>query len=231
MEKCEMKFRLVSSNSRGLSLARAQVFCIRNWRYFKRGLFIYFVVDTWNVLPVMSENDKSAGLWKVKVRSCFVMCLLMVTKYSNNEAGDQSEIIDRSDIWTRNFKMAWKTIYWFLFVYWRHNCSRCCKWLMEFYVNKLILDQILADLMYRSNRSFNMPPPGIWLLGKLLFKFPPTRAKMPFKCMPHTRVHSGDQMPPPRGHFTGRKMTEGRRKRLQLSNRIFINITKTEKHG
>ena len=44
--------------------------------------------------------------------------------------------------------------------------------------------------------------------------------------MPHTRVHSGDQMPPPRGHFT-----EGRRKRLQLSNKIFINITKTEKHG
>ena len=48
--------------------------------------------------------------------------------------------------------------------------------------------------------------------------------------MPHTRVHSGDQMPPPRGHFTGTKMTEGRRKRLQLSNKIFINITKTEKH-
>ena len=40
--------------------------------------------------------------------------------------------------------------------------------------------------MYRSNRSFNMPPlgnhPGIWLFWKLLFKFPPTRAKMPFKC-------------------------------------------------
>ena len=48
--------------------------------------------------------------------------------------------------------------------------------------------------------------------------------------MPHTRVHSGDQMPPPGGHFTGTKMTEGRRKRLQLSNKIFINITKTEKH-
>ena len=41
--------------------------------------------------------------------------------------------------------------------------------------------------------------------------------------MPHTRVHSGDQMPPPRGHFTGTKMTEGRPKRLQLSNKIFIN--------
>ena len=57
-------------------------------------------------------------------------------------------------------------------------------------------------LMYQSNRSFNMP---------------------------HTKVHSGDQMPPPRGHFTGTKMTEGRRKHLQLSNKIFINITKTEK--
>ena len=42
------------------------------------------------------------------------------------------------------------------------------------------------DVMYRSNRSFNMPPPGnhpgIWLFWKLLFKFPPTQAKMPFKC-------------------------------------------------
>ena len=41
--------------------------------------------------------------------------------------------------------------------------------------------------------------------------------------MPHTRVQSGDQMPPPLGHFTGTKMTEGRRKGLQLSNKIFIN--------
>ena len=49
-------------------------------------------------------------------------------------------------------------------------------------------------------------PRGIWLFWKLLFKF---------KC-PH-----------PREHFTGTKMTEGRRKRLQLSNKIFINITKT----
>ena len=45
--------------------------------------------------------------------------------------------------------------------------------------------------------------------------------------MPHTRVHSGDQMPPPRGHFTGTKMTEGRQKRLQLSNKIFINTANT----
>ena len=43
-----------------------------------------------------------------------------------------------------------------------------------------------VGVMYRSNRSFNMPPPGnppgIWLFWNVLFKFPPTRAKMPFKC-------------------------------------------------
>ena len=38
------------------------------------------------------------------------------------------------------------------------------------------------EIMYWSNRSFNMPPPGIWLFWKLLLKFPPTRAKMLFKC-------------------------------------------------
>ena len=47
--------------------------------------------------------------------------------------------------------------------------------------------------MYRSNRSFNMPPPGnppgIWLFWKLLFKFPPTRAKMPFKCPTLGSIH------------------------------------------
>ena len=48
--------------------------------------------------------------------------------------------------------------------------------------------------------------------------------------MPRTRVHSGDQMPPSRGHFTGTKMTEGQWKRLQLSHKIFMNMSKTEKH-
>ena len=73
------------------------------------------------------------------------------------------------------------------------------------------------------------PPPGIWLFWKLLFKFPPTRAKMPFKC-PTLGSIQVIKMPPPRGHFTGTKMTEGRRKRLQLLNKIFINIIKTERH-
>ena len=44
--------------------------------------------------------------------------------------------------------------------------------------------------------------------------------------MPHTRVHSGDQMLPPRGHFTCTKMTERRWKRVQLSNKIFRKYDK-----
>ena len=70
--------------------------------------------------------------------------------------------------------------------------------------------QLGLALMYQSTRSFSIPPPppnppGIWLFSKLLFKFPPTWAKMPFKCptlgsiqvikRPHpgnkTLVHSG----------------------------------------
>ena len=77
-----------------------------------------------------------------------------------------------------------------------------------------------------------MPPPGqtprpLTFL-KIIVQIPPYPGENAVQ-MPHTRVHSGDQMPPPRGHFTGTKMTEGQRKRLQLSNKIFINITKTEK--
>ena len=69
--------------------------------------------------------------------------------------------------------------------------------------------------MYRSNRSFNMPPPpgqppGIWLLGKLLFKFPPTRAKMPFKC-PTLGPFRWSNAPTPgtfHGHKNDRKTAE-----------------------
>ena len=72
-------------------------------------------------------------------------------------------------------------------------------------------------------------PPGHLTFLKIIVQIPPYPGQNVVQ-MPHTRVHSGDQMPPPRGHFTGTKMTEGRRKRLQLSNKIFINITKTERH-
>ena len=86
--------------------------------------------------------------------------------------------------------------------------------------------------MYRSNQSFNVAPgqpPGHLTFSEIIVQIPRYPGQNAVQ-MPHTRVHSGDQMPPPRGHFTGTKMTEGRRKRLQLSNKIFINITKTEKH-
>ena len=71
----------------------------------------------------------------------------------------------------------------------------CCKWLIRLpmvYNEKqhnqayrmVRATECLSNTMYRSNGSFNIPPPpaGIWLFWKLSFKFPPTRAKMPFKC-------------------------------------------------
>ena len=72
-------------------------------------------------------------------------------------------------------------------------------------------------------------PPGHLTFLKTVVQIPPLPGQNAVQ-MPHTRVHLGDQMPPPQGHFTGTKMTEGRQKRLQLSNKIFTNITKTEKH-
>ena len=72
-------------------------------------------------------------------------------------------------------------------------------------------------------------PPRAFDFFENYFQIPPYPGQNAVQ-MPHTRVHSGDQMPPPRGHFTGTKMTEGQRKRLQLSNKIFIDITKTEQH-
>ena len=73
-----------------------------------------------------------------------------------------------------------------------------------------------------------LPPgqtPGHLTFLKIIVQIPPYSGQNAVQ-MPHTMVHSGDQMPPPRGRFTGTKLTEGRRKRLQLSNKTFINITK-----
>ena len=62
--------------------------------------------------------------------------------------------------------------------------------------------------MYRSNRSFNIAPPppgqppGHLTFLKIIVQIPPYPGQNAVQ-MPHTRVHSGDQMPPPRGHFTG----------------------------
>ena len=77
--------------------------------------------------------------------------------------------------------------------------------------------------MYRSNRSLNMPPPPGQPPGHLTFlknfvQIPPYPGQNAVH-LPHIRVHSGDQMLPPWGHFKGTKMTEGRQKRLQLSKK------------
>ena len=59
--------------------------------------------------------------------------------------------------------------------------------------------------MYWSNQSFN-PPPGetSWTYDffRIIVQIPPYPGQNAIQ-MPHTRVHSGDQMPPPWGHFTG----------------------------
>ena len=58
-------------------------------------------------------------------------------------------------------------------------------------------------------------PPGHLTFLKIIVQIPPYPGQNAVQ-MPHTRVHLGDQMPPPQGHFTGTKMTEGLEKRLQL---------------
>ena len=77
--------------------------------------------------------------------------------------------------------------------------------------------------MYPSNRSFDIPPGHLTFSNIIVQIPPPAYPGQNAVQMPHTRVQSGDQMPPPRGHFIGTKMTEGRRTGLQLSNKIFIN--------
>ena len=64
----------------------------------------------------------------------------------------------------------------------------------------------LSSLLCICQIEASTPPPGK-LPGHLTFlkiivKIPPYPGQNAVQ-MPHTRVHSGDQMPPPRGHFTG----------------------------
>ena len=44
--------------------------------------------------------------------------------------------------------------------------------------------------------------PGHLTFLRIIIQIPPYPSQNAVQ-MPHTRVHSGDQMPPPRGHFTG----------------------------
>ena len=76
--------------------------------------------------------------------------------------------------------------------------------------------KILADNVSVKSKLQHAPPgqpAGHLTFLKIIVRIPPYPGQNAVQ-MPHTRVHSGDQMPRPRGHFTGTKMTEGRRKHL-----------------
>ena len=70
--------------------------------------------------------------------------------------------------------------------------------------------------------------PGHLTFWKFKIHFGPPNPGQNAVQMPHTSVHSSDQMPLPRGHFTGswqahKWQKDDRTKSLQLSNKIFIN--------
>ena len=58
------------------------------------------------------------------------------------------------------------------------------------------------EIMYRLNRSFNIPPGRLTFL-KIIVQIPPYPGQNAVQILPHNRVHSCYQMPPSRGHFTG----------------------------
>ena len=78
---------------------------------------------------------------------------------------------------------------------------------LNYIIGSLCIGQIQASTSPPGN------PPGISLFWKLLFKFPATRAKMPFKC-----PHPEDISQAHKWQKDGRNA-----KRLQMSNKIFIN--------
>ena len=101
-------------------------------------------------------------------------------------------------------------------------------WFHAFFV--VISNFIIYETYVSVKSKLQHPPPpratpGHLTFLKIIVQIPPYLGQNAVQ-MPHTMVHLGDQMPPPRGRFTGTKLSEGRRKRLQLSNKIFINITK-----
>ena len=89
---------------------------------------------------------------------------------------------------------------------------------LNYIIGSLCIGQIQASTSPPGN------PPGIWLFWKLLFKFPAIRAKMPFKC-PTVGSIQVIKCPHPEDISQAHKwQKDGRNaKRLQMSNKIFIN--------
>ena len=53
---------------------------------------------------------------------------------------------------------------------------------------------VFRNVPVKSKLQYPPPgnPPGIWIFGKFVFKFPPPRAEKLFKC-PHPHVPSGEE--------------------------------------
>ena len=110
------------------------------------------------------------------------------------------------------------------------------------YPSYRISSQHFHWFMYRSNRSFNIPPPppAHLTFWKLLFKFPATRAKMPFKCPSRRSIqvikcsHPGDISQAHKWRKDGRNVFQWssvvEQNLYKYSKRSAFNITKTEKH-
>ena len=66
------------------------------------------------------------------------------------------------------------------------DANACVKTFHETFAADKSDPSLCQWVMYQSNRSFNIPhpgiPPGIWTFGKFLFKFTPPEAEKLFKC-------------------------------------------------
>ena len=92
---------------------------------------------------------------------------------------------------------------------------------------------ILGPFTYRSNRSFNMPPPGqppehLTFL-KIIVQIPPYPGQNAVQ-MPHTMVHSGDQNAPTTETFHWHKTDTGTAETPSVVEQNLYKYNKTEKH-
>ena len=86
--------------------------------------------------------------------------------------------------------------------------------------------------MYRSNRSFNMPSratPRHLTFLKIIVQIPPYPGQNAAQ-MPHTRFHSGDQMPPTPGTFHRHKNDRRTAETPSAASVVEQNLSKYNKN-
>ena len=86
--------------------------------------------------------------------------------------------------------------------------------------------------MYRSNRSFNIPPgatPGHLAFLKIIVQIPPYLGQNAVQT-PHTMVHSGDQNAPTTEMFHRHKTDRGTAETPSVVEQNLYKYNKTEKH-